>query len=56
MIFYFGGINVHVMRSEDVLPYFKGGVLFKCSLKFIYHLVWDSFSFIVFIIDWLFFT
>ena len=38
------------MRSEDVLHYFKGGVLFECSLKFIYHLVWDSFSFIVFII------
>ena len=43
MIFYFGGINAHAMCSEDVLPYFKGGVLFECSLKFIYHLVWDSF-------------
>jgi hypothetical protein len=56
MIFYFGGINAHAMRSEDVLPYFKDDVLFGCSLKFIYHLVWDSFSFIVFIIGWLFFT
>ena len=56
MIFYFGGINAHAMRSEDVLPYFKDDVLFECSLKFIYHLVWDSFSFIVFIIGWLFFT
>jgi len=25
MIFYFDGINAHAMRSEDVLPYFKGG-------------------------------
>ena len=56
MIFYFSGINVHAMHSEDVLFYFEGGVLFACYLKFIYHLVWGSFSFIVFTIDWLFFT
>ena len=43
MIFYFGGINAHAMRSDDVLPYFKDGVLFECSLKFIYHLVRGSF-------------
>ena len=33
MIFYFGGINAHAMRSEDVLPYFKDGVLFEYCLS-----------------------
>jgi hypothetical protein len=45
MIFYFGGINAHAMRSEDVLPHFKGGVLFECSLKFI--IIWFGIVFLL---------